>query len=109
MLDPTSVLSLRRISPDGGDDWRFRSVHPPNGMGPGDMAFGGSTLALAIHAACHTLPLDRASNMRIYSVMGHFHGLTKSTIPLEIAVKSLRDTRSFATREVQTIKHVFPL
>ncbi|KAF2157141.1 hypothetical protein K461DRAFT_273277 [Myriangium duriaei CBS 260.36] len=107
MLAPTNVLSLYRINPDGEDDWRFRSAHPPNGMGPGDMAFGGSTLALAIHAAYHTLPQDRALNMRIYSVLGHFHGLTKSTIPLEIAVKSLRDTRSFATRQV-TVQQALP-
>lgn len=99
MVDTVSILALNSLGQDSDGSWRFQSSQPPNFL-YGDVAFGGSTLAHVIHAAYQTIEPTKLSNLRLYSMLGHFHGATRCSVPLDLKVTALRDTRGFATRQV---------
>ncbi|KAH8686523.1 thioesterase-like superfamily-domain-containing protein [Ilyonectria robusta] len=61
------------------------------------IAYGGCTAAVAVSAACSTIP----ENLSLYSVLGHFLGPASIDQKLYCSVTNTRDTRSFATRRVQ--------
>ncbi|KAF7554357.1 hypothetical protein G7Z17_g2959 [Cylindrodendrum hubeiense] len=61
------------------------------------IAYGGCTAAVAVSAACSTVP----ENLSLYSVLGHFLGPASIDQKLYCSVTNTRDTRSFATRRVQ--------
>ncbi|KAL1608420.1 hypothetical protein SLS60_003362 [Paraconiothyrium brasiliense] len=101
MLDAASILALCSLNQDSDGSWRFQSSQPPSPLNTAvDVAFGGSTLAFAVHAAYQTIEPARLSNLRLYSILGHFYGATRCSVPLDLKVKSLRNTRGFATRQV---------
>ncbi|KAJ4354043.1 uncharacterized protein N0V89_005776 [Didymosphaeria variabile] len=101
MLDAASILALRSLDQDSDSSWRFQSSQPPSPLNTAaDVAFGGSTLAQAIHAAYQTIEPARLPTLRLYSVLGHFYGATRCSVPLNLKVTSLRDTRGFATRQI---------
>ncbi|PSR78079.1 thioesterase-like superfamily-domain-containing protein [Coniella lustricola] len=72
------------------------AVFPGNFGNIQSIAFGGSTLAVAVRAAYATAPPD----FSLYSVLGHFHGPAHTNAKLYVKVHHTRDTRTFATRRV---------
>src|ERR1700753_2502655 len=86
------LLSVRRIS-----DNVYITNYPPQPMGDWQsMAFGGCSLGAAVTAAHASVP----AGFHAYSVLGHFLGPALVDRPLRCEVRSLRDTRSFGTRQV---------
>ncbi|KAJ1329767.1 thioesterase family protein [Microdochium nivale] len=86
-------ISARQTGPD-----EFESVSLPIRMGNArPIAYGGSTMAIAIHAICQTVPTTH----KLYSVLGHFHGPANLDHRLKCHVSRTRDTKSFSTRRVQ--------
>ncbi|KAK5246688.1 hypothetical protein LTR20_007377 [Exophiala xenobiotica] len=60
------------------------------------IAYGGNTIALAIHAACKTV----SPVLSLYSALGHFLGPAQIDRHVYARVSHLRDTKTFATRQV---------
>lgn len=76
----------------------FVSKLNPIRMGnPQPIAYGGSTLAIAVNAACETVP----PGFSPYSILGHFLGPASTDQKLHCSVQEIRNTRSFVTRRVQ--------
>ncbi|CAK7218464.1 hypothetical protein SBRCBS47491_003519 [Sporothrix bragantina] len=97
---PTLAEQLS-VKPVGTDGSLFESVHCPIRMGnAAPIAYGGSTLGVAVAAAAHTVP----STHKLYSVLGHYLGPAGITAHVRIKVDRTRDTKSFATRRVQVIQ-----
>jgi len=89
----TDQLSLREISPG-----EFESNHNPRRMGnTANIAYGGWTLAIAANAAYQSAP----PSYHLYSMLGHFLGPALTDRKLFCAVRKIRDTRTFATRQVE--------
>lgn len=61
------------------------------------IAYGGCTIAVAVSAACATVP----AGFTPYSMLGHFHGPASTTEKQHCFVEHTRTTRSFLTRRVQ--------
>ncbi|KAL5416237.1 hypothetical protein PMIN03_002274 [Paraphaeosphaeria minitans] len=77
---------------------RFVSVFKPESMGnTAKIAYGGCAIAIAISAAYQTLD----SQHSLYTAMGHYLGPALIDRPLFAAVRRIRDTRTFATRQVE--------
>lgn len=76
----------------------FESVHFPEKMGNlADIGYGGGTMALAINAACATV----LPSYHLYSALGQYLGPTTTREKLTCTVRALRDTKTFATRQVE--------
>ncbi|CAG9945560.1 unnamed protein product [Clonostachys rosea f. rosea IK726] len=76
----------------------FVSRSKPIRMGNAQpIAYGGSTISVAVSSACATVPAEYA----LYSVLGHFLGPASTEQKLYCTVQEVRTTRSFATRRVQ--------
>ncbi|KAL8790021.1 MAG: hypothetical protein Q9195_006570 [Heterodermia aff. obscurata] len=89
----TDLLSVREISP-----MHFESIFFPEKMGnTANQAYGGNTLAVAVNAALQTVP----SNFNLYTAMGNFLGPALVDRTLHCFVRSLRTTKTFATRLVE--------
>ena len=89
----TDLLSLREISPT-----HFESIFFPEKMGnTANQAYGGNTLAIAVNAALQTV----SSKFSLYTAMGNFLGPASVDQSLHCSVRSLRTTKSFATRLVE--------
>ena len=79
----------------------FESLALPERMGNTvSIAFGGCALSMVVSAAFQTVETPSRGRMALYSAVGHFVGpaLTDRTVFLRVTV--LRDTRTFATRQV---------
>jgi acyl-CoA thioesterase II len=61
-----------------------------------NIAYGGCTLGVAIAAACQTVK----PGYHLYTAMGNYLGSALTDRKLFIHVQSVRDTRTFATRQV---------
>ncbi|PYH47649.1 thioesterase family protein [Aspergillus saccharolyticus JOP 1030-1] len=86
-------ISVENTGPDV-----FRSRYKPEKMGnTANIAYGGCALGVAVKAACETVP----SQYLLYSVTGHFLAPVSTEVPLNCSVRRLRDTRTFATRQVE--------
>ena len=89
----TDLLAVRETSP-----MHFESINFPEKMGnTANQAYGGNTLAVAVNAALQTVP----SGLFLYSAMGNFLGPALVDRTLRCSVRSLRTTKSFATRLVE--------
>jgi acyl-CoA thioesterase II len=76
----------------------FESIHPPEKMGNlADIGYGGCTIAFAINAACGTT----TPKYHLYSALGQYIGPTSTKAKMTCVVRRVRDTKTFATREVQ--------
>ncbi|KAJ3496449.1 hypothetical protein NLG97_g2647 [Lecanicillium saksenae] len=92
----TSLASLLAVDQIGNDEYSSRAL--PVTMGnTATIAYGGSTLGVAIHAAFSTVP----NTHKLYSLLGHFLGPTSPDKAVRCRVTRTRDTRSFATRRVE--------
>jgi acyl-CoA thioesterase II len=80
------------------NDNEFEAIHPPQQMGnPSNIAYGGYALATACKAAYLSVP----SGYHLYSMLGHYLGPAYANRPLRAKVRTIRQTRTFATREVE--------
>lgn len=94
MID--SIPTLAALVPKGENT--FESQNVADKMGNlANIGYGGSTLAFAINAASATVE----PNYRLYSALGNFLGPVLTDRKMNCTVSRLRDTRSFATREVR--------
>ncbi|MBE3046180.1 thioesterase family protein [Candidatus Bathyarchaeota archaeon] len=83
------------VDPSGQDT--FVSRENPGRMGNmANIAYGGCAIAIAIQAAFQTV----SPGYLPYSVMGNYLGPAFIDRPLLCSVRRLRDTRTFATRQV---------
>lgn len=64
---------------------------------PANIAYGGYAIATACKAAC----LSVAPNYHLYSLMGNYLGPSTIDRPLRASVRTIRQTRTFATRQVE--------
>lgn len=89
----SAQLSFQQLGPT---EWSTR--HPPKQMGnPLDIAYGGYALATAAKAACLSVP----AGYHIYSMLGNYLGPAYSDRALHANVRVIRQTRTFATRQVE--------
>lgn len=94
--DINIVKELLAVSQSGPDE--FTSDHNPRSAGSRPLlAFGGCTLGLAVLSACNTVSKP---DFHVYSVLGSFHGFTRTDRLVVCRVTRTRDTRTFATRRV---------
>ncbi|OAL06423.1 Thioesterase/thiol ester dehydrase-isomerase [Phaeosphaeriaceae sp. SRC1lsM3a] len=93
----TESLHLESTS-TSKDEFEFQGLHPPQKMGnPLNIAYGGYALATACTAAYRTVP----ANYHLYSMLGHYLGPAYADRPLCAKVRTVRQTRTFATRQVE--------
>ena len=100
LLDLTSVKPIAHSSTTttATTSRKFVSNHPPPHLGnTSPIAFGGGILAVAINSVCHTVDTE---HLRLYSATGNFLGGAKTDRPLYCAVRVVRSTRTFETRQV---------
>ncbi|KAK0565863.1 hypothetical protein OC861_003524 [Tilletia horrida] len=102
---PTSFYEFITLRHDRaqsvGRDFHFTTVFPPRPFGS-YQAFGGSVLAPCVQAAFTALQqitgdVEAAHGFVPFSFQGSFVGPSRLNVPLEIQVKTLRFTRTFAT------------
>jgi acyl-CoA thioesterase II len=80
------------------NDNEFESIHPPQQMGnPLNIAYGGYALATACKSAYLSVP----SGYHLYSLLGHYLGPAYCDRPLRAKTRTIRQTRTFATRQVE--------
>ncbi|KAJ5564695.1 Thioesterase/thiol ester dehydrase-isomerase [Penicillium frequentans] len=85
-------IALEKVS-----DTNFVSAFHPGKMGNDrDIAYGGCTISIAVNAAYQTVP----SGYHLYSVLGNYLGPALTDQKLHCTVRRIRDTRTFATRQV---------
>lgn len=76
----------------------FESLYLPQKIGnTAEIGFGGGTIGVAINAAIATT----SHRYHLYSVMGYFVGPATTKEKLTCTVRIVRDTKSFATRQVE--------
>ena len=89
----SELLSVRETLP-----LHFESVYKPKRMGnAANIAYGGNTLAVAITAALETVP----TGFFLYSALGNYLGPAFTDRTLHCSVRSIRSTKTFATRHVE--------
>ncbi|KAF1832077.1 Thioesterase/thiol ester dehydrase-isomerase [Decorospora gaudefroyi] len=85
-------LALRQTSENG-----FEMINLPQTMGnPLNIAYGGYAIAVACKAACLAVP----EGYHLYSILGNYLGPAYTDRPLHASVTVIRQTRTFATRQV---------
>lgn len=93
------MMAVQQTSPT-----TFSMVHPPERMGNAlPIAYGGFALAMAVKAASLTI-LESTSTQgpyHLYSILGNYLGPAKTDRPLLASVRTIRQTRTFATRFVE--------
>jgi acyl-CoA thioesterase-2 len=106
---PDDLRSILDIAEDGPD--RFAGRTPPS---PGGRVFGGVVVAQALMAGIRSVWPDAtagargASARRPHSIHGYFlHPVVPDT-EVAFEVEPLRDSRSFALRQVTTIQDAVP-
>jgi acyl-CoA thioesterase-2 len=82
----------------GGDGYRSFETQSPDWW-PGERTFGGMVVAQALHAATRTVPDD----LHLHSLHSYFLRPSSPGVPTLHRVESLRDGRSFTTRQVTSI------
>lgn len=89
----TSQLAFTQLN---SNTWE--TLHPPQRMGnllP--IAYGGYALAAACKAACLSVP----EGYHLYSLLGNYLGPAATDRPLRATTRTVRQTRTFATRHVE--------
>ena len=95
---PMTFTEQLAFKPQGANNNEFECIHPPRKMGnPSNIAYGGYALATASKAACLSVP----AGYHLYSMLGHYLGPAYIDRPLRANVRTIRQTRTFATRQVE--------
>ncbi|CAG5140710.1 uncharacterized protein ALTATR162_LOCUS768 [Alternaria atra] len=86
-------LALRETGKD-----EYEMINLPQDMGnPLGIAYGGYAIAVACKAASLTVP----EGYHLYSMQGNYLGPAYTDRPLRASVRVVRQTRTFATRQVE--------
>jgi acyl-CoA thioesterase II len=94
---PRSLTEQLAFKPQSNDN-EFEAIHMPQQMGnPNNIAYGGYALATACKSAYLSVP----SGYHLYSLLGHYLGPAYCDRPLRAKVRTVRQTRTFATRQVE--------
>jgi acyl-CoA thioesterase II len=94
-LPLTDQLAFQPQDPNSTDV--FECVHPPQKMGnPLNIAYGGYALATACKSAYASVP----SGYHLYSLLGNYLGPAYIDRPLRANVRTIRQTRTFATCQI---------
>lgn len=89
----TEQLAFKQLAENS-----WTTLHPPQRMGNAlPIAYGGYALAVACKAACLSVP----EGYQIYSFMGNYLGPAVTDRPLLATTRTIRQTRTFATRHVE--------
>lgn len=89
LADQTAVVEVKKDE--------FVSKCLPRTMGNAlPIAYGGCTIAVAVHSACKSVD----QGFHIFSVLGSFHGPTRIDRNIKCRVSRIRQTRTFASRRV---------
>lgn len=95
-MAPTSFLET--FTMESTSATTSRTLHPPEQMGnSAAIAYGGCTLGVAAKAAANSVP----SNYRLYSIVGQYLGPALIDRVLKASIRTIRQTRTFATRLVE--------
>jgi acyl-CoA thioesterase II len=96
-MTPIPLTEQLAFKPQSNDN-EFETLHPPQQMGnPLNIAYGGYALAIACKSAYMSVP----SGYHLYSMLGHFLGPAYCDRPLRAKVRTIRQTRTFATCQVE--------
>ncbi|KAF1911295.1 thioesterase-like superfamily-domain-containing protein [Ampelomyces quisqualis] len=94
----TPLIEQLALNPTNSDNNEFETIHHPQRMGnPLDIAYGGYALGTACRAAYKCV----STGYHLYSMLGHYLGPAYSDRPLRAKVRTIRQTRTFATRQVE--------
>lgn len=89
----TEQLAFKKL-----EENTWTTLHPPQRMGNAlPIAYGGYAIAVACKAACLSVP----DGYHIYSFMGNYLGPAYTDRPLRASTRTIRQTRTFATRHVE--------
>ena len=98
MMEPPSKPFTEQLAFKELGENTWTTLHPPQRMGNAlPIAYGGYAIAVACKAACLSVP----EGYRIYSFMGNFLGPAYTDRPLRVSSRTIRQTRTFATRHVE--------
>jgi len=87
------LIALAQLTPS-----TYETLLPPEKMGnAANIAYGGCAMAVGINAAC----LSVGPSYRLYSALGSYLGPALTDRILQVHVRPIRDTRTFATRLVK--------
>lgn len=95
-MSSTSLADTLAVERVGDDEYLSRGT--PVRMGNArPIAYGGSTLGIAVSAAIATVP----GTHRAFSILGHYLGPASTDHPLRCKVVRTRSTATFSTRRVE--------
>jgi acyl-CoA thioesterase II len=98
MVQIIHKLFMEQLALKQTGEHEFEMVNPPQKMGnPLDIAYGGYAIAVACKAACLTV----LEGYHLYSMLGNYLGPAYTDRPLRANVRVIRQTRTFATRQVE--------
>ncbi len=98
-----AMLDMIRLRSTG--DNAFESKALPERMGnTANIGYGGCVLSMIVSAAFQTVETPSRGRMALYSALGHFVGPALTDRVVLLRVTSLRDTRTFATRQVLAVQ-----
>ena len=104
VLNIFELCKLRKLSDPIAQDGEWFFVTATRNLelmgNPAKIAYGGCAMALTVTAAFATIEHDQA--FTIYSMLGNYLGPTRADQPVRLHVRSIRQTRSFATRLILT-------
>ena len=90
-----TMVEMNAVDEIGQNNFESR-YHPETLANGQPIAYGGGLLAVAVNAACATVK----PHYRLYSAMGYFLSPARIDRKLKCSVQELRNTRTFATRNV---------
>jgi acyl-CoA thioesterase II len=94
-----TIIDMIRLKGTGDD--AFESLAHPERMGnTANIGYGGCVLSMVVSAAFQTVETPSRGRMALYSALGHFLAPTLTDRTVILRVTSLRDTRTFATRQI---------
>ncbi|KAL6707673.1 hypothetical protein ACN47E_003794 [Coniothyrium glycines] len=89
-------LRLKQLGPN---EWT--TTHHPQKLGnPLNIAYGGYAIATACKAACLSISAI-GPKYHLYSLLGNYLGPAYTDRPIHASVRTIRQTRTFATRQVE--------
>lgn len=98
MADPSPKPFTEQLAFKELEENTWTTLHPPQRMGNAlPIAYGGYAIAVACKAACLSVP----EGYHIYSFMGNYLGPAYTDRPLRASTRTIRQTRTFATRHVE--------
>jgi len=92
-----TIQELIELVPRGNGSYES-ARYPEKMANTANIAYGGCVLAMAVNAACQSVP---SPEYKLYSILGYYLGGTLTTEKVTIHVENIRSTRTFATRKVE--------